>query len=130
MSKGFWKDASWLELAAIVSLALSLVAITIPKFERFECRSKQSEAKFELAQIHAAQKLHYGSFGRYVSLEELASRSRIKPRAKYYNYQTRGDMTANKFTIEARGKDGSQVAGDIWAVDQDKNIEHEHNACE
>lgn len=44
-----------------------LAAIAVPNFMRFQCLSKQAEAKTNLAGLFTAQKAFYGEYGTYTS---------------------------------------------------------------
>lgn len=44
-----------------------LAAIAIPNFLKFQCKSKQSEAKVHLSGLFTAQKAFYGEYGTYTS---------------------------------------------------------------
>jgi type II secretory pathway pseudopilin PulG len=51
-------------LVAVVGI---LAAIAIPNFLKFQCKSKQSEAKTNLAGIWVAEKSFYGEYGFYTT---------------------------------------------------------------
>ena len=125
----FLKGISWIEIVVLVGILISLVVMTVPRYQIFQCRAKQSEARFELARIHSAEKLYYAKYGRYVAFEELLKRERILPNDRFYRYESAADLTANTFLIQAEGRSGTQVEGDVWTVDQEKKLVNSHNVC-
>lgn len=54
-------------LPMIVAVVGILAAIAIPNFLKFQCKSKQSEAKANLSGLFTAQKAFYGEYGFYTT---------------------------------------------------------------
>jgi type IV pilus assembly protein PilA len=54
-----------IELMIVVAIIGILAAIAIPNFLKFQCRSKQSEAKTNLSGIFTAEKSFFGEFNTY-----------------------------------------------------------------
>jgi len=51
----------------IVAIVGILAAIAIPNFLKFQCKSKQSEAKVNLSGLFTAEKAFYGEYGFYTT---------------------------------------------------------------
>ena len=62
-SKGF----TLIELMIVVAIIGILAAIAIPNFLKFQCKSKQSEAKTNLSGIFTAEKSFFGEYNTYGS---------------------------------------------------------------
>ncbi len=60
-SKGF----TLIELMIVVAIIGILAAIAIPNFLKFQCKSKQSEAKTNLAGLFTAEKAFFGEYNTY-----------------------------------------------------------------
>ena len=129
MLKRFWKGTSALELLFYAVFIATLLALTWPNFEAFRCRSAQSEAISTLNDIYLIEKNLSEQFGQYESLEKLVENHRVKTKSKYYNYRTLV-LDLNSFQIEARGKENTLVAGDVWTTSQANNLENQLNVCE
>ena len=54
-------------IPVVVAVVGILAAIAIPNFLKFQCKSKQSEAKVHLSGLFTAQKAFYGEYGFYTS---------------------------------------------------------------
>ena len=128
MQKGFWKDISVIEISIIFAIVGSIIAVTWPHFEYFQCSSKQSEAKFLLSYIYSAQKLHEAQLGEYTTLEELLRKHRIALSPKYYHFSTGPGTNARYFEVKAEILTGKNQ-GDAWSIDQDNNLININNMC-
>ena len=62
-NKGF----TLIELMIVVAIIGILAAIAIPNFLKFQCKSKQSEAKTNLAGIFTSEKSFFGEYNTYAS---------------------------------------------------------------
>src|SRR5256885_12636669 len=54
-----------IELMIVVAIIGILAAIAIPNFLKFQCKSKQSEAKTNLSGIFTAEKAFFGEYNTY-----------------------------------------------------------------
>jgi len=59
------KGFTLIELMIVVAIIGILAAIAIPNFLKFQCKSKQSEAKTNLAGIFTAEKAFFGEYNTY-----------------------------------------------------------------
>ena len=102
-----------------------LTFIAWPKFELFQCRSTQSEAKAQLNHLYEAEKFYYAYHHTYTSLEILIQEGLVKSNEKNYTYTT-SHHDAKNFELIATGK---SLINDRWAVDQTGEIRALYNAC-
>lgn len=56
---------SLIELMVVVGIIGILAAIAVPNFQRFQAKSRQSEAKANLGGLYTAQKAFYAEWNRY-----------------------------------------------------------------
>lgn len=69
--RGDQKGWSLIELVIILGIIGVLATIAIPSFLRFQARSKQSEAKANLAGIFKTQKAYFGEHDTYGSFDQI-----------------------------------------------------------
>src|SRR5262245_44379290 len=56
-----------IELMIVVAIIGILAALAIPNYQRFQMRSKTSEARLNLASIATAENAYFGEFSTYVA---------------------------------------------------------------
>lgn len=66
-AKGF----TLIELMIVVAIIGILAAIAIPNFIKFQCRSKQSEAKVNLKALYVAEEAYYSEFDQYAAMDRI-----------------------------------------------------------
>ena len=125
-------DARTLSIVALCANVLVvpmigiLAAIAIPNFVKFQCRSKQSEAKANLRSLAVAEESYFAEKGEY-SRDPAAigfAPTGVKVRYDYVIVQAGKDA----FVAEARGiREG--VAGDVWTVDKTRELRNVTNVC-
>lgn len=59
------KGFSLIELMVVVGIIGILAAIAVPNFQRFQAKSRQSEAKANLSGLYTSQKAFYAEWNRY-----------------------------------------------------------------
>lgn len=123
MRKGFWKGLRAIEIGITLALIIMLLSIVYVRYDVFMCRSMESEAKFSLSQIYAAQKLYHQQNDHFASLEELmVKEERVALPQRYYRFKEEFPPEKDKFWIRAFGKEGSLVAGQSWQIDETNTI--------
>lgn len=130
MKKRIWKGLRAIDLAIIFSIICMVLAIVIIRFPDFKCRAMASEAKFSLAEIYAAQIRYHAQHGHYAQLEKLLNaEKRLSLPQKYYTFEDIRMPTRDNFSIAAQGASGTMVAGDLWIVNESKDIEQRRAVC-
>lgn len=130
MRKPFWKGLRTIDLAVIMSIICMVTAIVAWRYDHFKCRAMQSEAKFSLQEIYAAQKLYYEKHNRYAPIDVLIQQEQwvVLPE-KYYQFVDLKEPTKDGFWVGANGINGVLVAGEQWAVDHYKQIVLTKSVC-
>jgi Tfp pilus assembly protein PilE len=101
------------------------VVIASPNVLRFECRSKQSEAKTRLKALYVMQESHRAEHNRYGGVDDVGYRYRAQ------NYRVEVLMHDNDtFTARATGLPGTDTAGDVWEMGEDNTLANLENACQ
>jgi len=112
-----------IELMIVVAIVGILSAIAIPNFVKFQCRSKQTEARSALTALYVAEESYRAEFSKYVVGGEadmhvigFAYKSGSKRR---YTLSVTGSDTA--FEASANGQ--GNMAGDLWTINQNKALQ-------
>ncbi len=115
--------------AILIALSPSLAGCCIcdsavKNFARFECRSKQSEAKGNLKALFVVEWNYFEAHGRYGTIEEVG----FKPKGKKLRYQyVLVEATDTRLLAEARGID--EMDGDVWTMDEVGNLVAKNSVC-
>jgi len=128
MQKRFWKASRLFEIFAIIFILAGLGFLTIPYFDKFKCRSKQSEARMELLNLFSSEKLFFSNNNHYNDLESLKKSGMIQLSEKYYHFKTT-QFSHETFIIQAISKPNSFSQKDIWSINQNKELKNLQNAC-
>lgn len=130
MRKPFWKGLGTIDLAIIFSIICIVSAIVFWRYDDFKCRAMQSEAKFSLKEIYAAQQSFHAKHNHYASIETLIDSEKLLVLPKrYYTFTNLKKPTATHFAIAAIGAPSSLVAGERWVVNQNQDIVLEESRC-
>ena len=117
------KGFSLVELMIVVAIIGVLAALAVPKFQSFQAKAKQSEAKSNLSHIYTLEQSYYGDQDKYSSvLTEIGFSLQGRVR---YNY-TAGLVGAG-FLATATATSFSVISADcgkfdIWTIDQAKSL--------
>ena len=128
IAKGF----TLIELMIVVAIIGILAAIAIPNFVKFQCRSKQSEAKTNLKAVFVAQEGYRSENDRYDTLVRVGYAPKgNKIRYEYTTNNTSNAATnvASTFLATATGTQDA-VAADIWTINNDNALLNTTNICE
>lgn len=119
------KGFTLIELMIVVAIIGILAAIAIPNFVKFQCRSKQSEAKGNLKAIYVAQEAYRGEYDTYWGV--LSSIGFVPKGGKIrYIYSTTDG--ASTFTATAAANT-AELSSDNWTIDQDNTLTNNTNGC-
>ncbi len=141
ISSRFGKGFTLIELMIVVAIIGILAAIAIPNFVKFQCRSKQSEAKTNLKALYVAEESYYAEQDVYlaitscsqldcVSITNDAGWSPKGDRIRYSYVTTAGaSTTAPTFLGIATGSESS-VNTDAWQITHNNDLMNTTNACD
>ena len=118
-------------VAIVINVALAvpvcgiLAAIAIPNFVKFQCRSKQSEAKGNLKALYVAQESHRAETDTYST--DLAT-IQFTPRGQTLRY-TYSVVEASKATFRAEAVGTGDMQGDRWVITEKGAAEALEDRC-
>ena len=129
VSKGF----TLIELMVVVAIIGILAAIAVPNFVKFQCRSKQSEARGNLKAMYVAQESYKAEFDSYGSVGPIDGQANAQTATNQIGFVPKGNRlryiysatsnapttgTAAQFTGLATGgsTDTNEMTGDLWSV--------------
>lgn len=130
MRKRFWKGLKTIDLVIMVGLFIVLSTLVYVRYDDFACRSMQSEAKFFLNQIYAAQKLYHSEHDSFASLDTLVNQEqRVLIGQHYYIFSDAIKPEKDKFSVQALGREHTLVAGESWLIDEKKELINVKSVC-
>ena len=116
-------------VTGLVIFVLAALATPITPYT-FQCRSKQSEAKTRLTGVYVAMMAHKAETGRFATAEMALASAREVHRAYRERYWITVDHVDDAhFVASAIGKPGSNVAGDLWQIDDQRDVKVLVNRC-
>ena len=133
IAKGF----TLIELMIVVAIIGILAAIAIPNFVKFQCRSKQSEAKGNLKALYVAQESYRAEFDTYLAncgTSCVAATNEIGFQAKgqkiRYTYgNTATGTTAFLATAGAKTAFAGELGTDTWTISEANDVTNTVNGC-
>jgi type IV pilus assembly protein PilA len=140
MLKRIAKGFTLIELMIVVAIIGILAAIAIPNFVKFQCRSKQSEAKGNLKSMYVAQESYRAEFDSYEQQFTCAGIActtltnligfQAKGTKIRYNYEYAGGTTSGyvgKATVNVSFT--AELSTDSWQVTQLNDVRNVTNGC-
>ena len=126
LGKGF----TLIELMIVVAIIGILAAIAIPNFIKFQCRSKQSEAKSQLKSIYVAMESYYVEYDAYPG--NLADVWAPKGTSRYAYDVTAGlgDTDQTILLVTALAGAGTGIDGDEWTINSNIGLVNSDNQCD
>ncbi len=122
--KKLLKGFTLIELMIVVAIIGILAAIAIPNFVKFQCRSKQSEAKGNLKALYVANEAYRGEYDTYLTDQTLIG---FVPKGtkKRYTYVV-GASSATAFAASAVA---ASLANDAWQITEANDLTNTTNGC-
>ena len=120
-NKGF----TLIELMIVVAVIGLLVAIAIPNFMTFQCKSKQIEAKTNLGFIRNLEIGYEAEYSTYSSNATLIGFS-TKGNTRYaYSIV----LNSTGYIATATGKPNTEISGDTWTINENGNLINTSSIC-
>jgi type IV pilus assembly protein PilA len=118
-AKGF----SLVELMVVVAIIGILAALAVPKFQNFQAKAKQSEAKSNLSHIYTLEQTYSAENDTY--LANLTNIGFMAEGMVRYNYTA--TVAANTFTATATATSNAVIRSDCtfadtWTINQVKAL--------
>ena len=126
--KKLLKGFTLIELMIVVAIIGILAAIAIPNFVKFQCRSKQSEAKGNLKAIYVAEEAYRGEYDVYWGTLSGASGIGFQAKGSKIRYSYAVSAGTSTFTATAIANTG-ELSSDAWSIDQDNGLLNTTNGC-
>lgn len=112
-------------VVVIVPMMGMMAAIAIPNFVKFQCRSKQSEAKGNLKALYFGEESHRATNQTYSS--DPAALGFLPTGVKVRYQYVIVDASKDAFHAEARGT--GDMAGDLWTISNRNDLQNVTNKC-
>ena len=126
-----------IELMIVVAIIGILAAIAIPNFVKFQCRSKQSEAKGSLKAIYTAEESYRAEQDKYINCTTTecgvggTSPIGFNPKGNKVRYHY--DVTAVNTTFLSKAIVNATFIGELntdnWTIDQANTTVNTTNGC-
>ena len=125
------------ELMIVVAIIGILAVIAIPNFLKYQARAKQSEAKANLAALHASEMAYFAEKNAYVDDFNAIGFS-VTGASQLYYYElgdsssgtlppgctasTLDNVSDTGFTAVATGNIDGDPTCDVWTIDENKTL--------
>ena len=130
LTKRIGRGFTLIELMIVVAIIGILAAIAIPNFVKFQCRSKQSEAKTNLKALYVSQEAYRGEFDLYATIPNNTATNfpGWQPKGAKIRYNYGSNAGASAFTGTGTGVKDS-VNTDLWQITQGNDLSNITNSC-
>ena len=129
MLRNIAKGFTLIELMIVVAIIGILAAIAIPNFVKFQCRSKQSEAKTNLKAVYVAEEAYRSENDKYQTLAQVGYAPKGNKIRYTYTVAVSNALTESSFLATATGTQDA-VSIDTWTVDNDNRLLNTVNNCD
>jgi type IV pilus assembly protein PilA len=126
-----------IELMIVVAIIGILAAIAVPNFIKFQCRSKQSEAKGNLKALYVSEESFRAEADTYTALAATSNATQtnaigFQPKGEKIRYVY--SATAATTTFDAAATVGATFQGELptdnWTISEENDITNTFNGCQ
>ena len=128
-----------IELMIVVAIIGILAAIAIPNFVKFQCRSKQSEAKGNLKALYVSEESYRAENDTYIALASISEGNKgdtnsigFQPKGAKIRYVYTASGATSTFGASATvlAKYSGELNGDIWTTTHANDVLNPTNGCQ
>lgn len=119
----FLKDLSLIEIIVAFLVITMFVLVIALNYSKFTKKAIESEVKFGLKEIYAAQELYFEENGVYAKVSDLNQKKLIVIKQDYYDYEDAHKPNNKGFKVIAIGKPGTLVEKERWSIDEKHKLE-------
>ncbi len=135
------KAFTLIELMIVVAIIGILAAIAVPNFVKFQCRSKQSEAKGNLKALYVAQEAYRAENDTYGSVTAISAGNITSNVSNQIGFVPKGGKTRYRYEVEdsdsttflaTASAASASIADqpDKWTISQANDLQNPSNACD
>ena len=137
-TKGF----TLIELMIVVAIIGILAAIAIPNFVKFQCRSKQSEAKGNLKALYVSEESYRAENDSYSAIPTLANGTgsltastntigfQPKGAKRRYSYSAAAAVATFTGSATADGSFATELTNDAWTINEQSGQSNTTAGCQ
>lgn len=114
----FLKDLSFSEIIIALLVILAFVLVIALNYSKFTKKAIESEVKFGLREIYAAQELYFEENGVYAKISDLYIKKLVVIKQDYYDYEDAHKPNKKSFKVIAIGKPDTLVEKERWSIDE------------
>lgn len=105
-----------------------LLAIALPLMQQVRCRPHQLEAQILLRKVFAAEQTAHTEYGRYIDDLGILRLTEDVEKSRYWvNIRS---VSSRAFLAFAMGKPGTEIAGDVWFINQNGTMKNQpYDGC-